>query len=243
MAGQNRLGMRLLFSATLPKLGSEQHLNDDARDARPYRGVYAMSDGATESYNSRIWARILVTKFVARPLIDEPWIEAATSEYAGHFDWDSMSWSAQAAFDRGSFATLIGLQIASAGSKARVTAVGDSLAVLVVDGKMQSSFPYTDPSDFRRAPTLLATLPERNKGLFGPNSSAISTIDWDLPKSGATRILLMTDAIGAWLLTSPTDRIETLLHLPSRTSFSALVSRERSAGRMRNDDTTLFVIG
>jgi hypothetical protein len=53
----------------------------------------------------------------------------------------------------------------------------------------------------------------------------------------------MTDAIGAWLLSAPDDRIERLRSLQSRSDFVALVEAARQDRVMRRDDTTLLVIG
>ena len=53
----------------------------------------------------------------------------------------------------------------------------------------------------------------------------------------------MTDALGAWLLSAPEERIERLRSLRSRSDFVALVEAARRDGAMRRDDTSLLVIG
>lgn len=232
--------MRVVFAAKMPKLASEPGLMEDAYNAKHYRGLYAVSDGASESYASAAWARTLVNRFVDNPCVATAWIAAAIKEYNSHFNREAMSWSAQAAFDRGSFATLLGLQIS--GDRARVLGVGDSLAVLVSDGRLSASFPYQNAEQFKAHPLLLSTVPEKNAALLAPGALKRLTTDWTLKGLKAPTILMMTDAVGAWLLAEPDTRLQRLLTLPSRTAFAALVESERAAGTMRRDDSTLLMV-
>lgn len=99
--------MRLDLQATVAKRADEP--NEDVYASLPFRHRYALSDGATESFAPRRWAQAVVQGFLDRQAVDRDWIRRASARYAQVFDRDTMSWSAQAAFDRGSFATLIGL--------------------------------------------------------------------------------------------------------------------------------------
>ncbi|KAF0146139.1 MAG: hypothetical protein FD153_181 [Rhodospirillaceae bacterium] len=230
--------MRVVFIAKVPKLALEPGLMEDAAAARHYRGLYAVSDGASESYGSAAWARTLVTRFVNNPGVGATWVTAAIKEYNSRFNREAMSWSAQAAFDRGSFATLLGVRIS--GDRARVLGVGDSLAVLVSDGRLTASFPYRDAEQFKAHPVLLSTVPEKNAALLVPGTTKRLTTNWSLKGLKAPTILMMTDALGAWLLADPDIRLQCLLSLPSRTAFAALVDNERAAETMRRDDSTLL---
>ena len=57
------------------------------------------------------------------------------------------------------------------------------------------------------------------------------------------KLFCMTDAIGAWLLSQPDERMQRLRALETRAAFVDLVETARADGTMRRDDTTLLVIG
>ena len=56
-------------------------------------------------------------------------------------------------------------------------------------------------------------------------------------------LLLMTDAVGRWMLEKPGERVAALLNVSDDEDFTRLVGRERTEGSMRNDDVTLLVFG
>lgn len=227
--------MRVLHRWTVGKQVAEPHLNEDATACANVRGVYAVSDGASESFASGRWARILVARYVRRPVIDEAWLAHAIGTYHSGFDRAAMSWSAQAAFDRGSFATLLGLRLGSDG--ASILSIGDSLAVLDDQTEIRATFPYSEPDQFRANPLLLSTIHDRNAAILGANF----TTHWQLDDK--SKIFCMTDAIGAWLLANRPERMAQLRSLQTRAEFIALVEDARAEGKMRRDDTTLLVIG
>ncbi|GBR29562.1 PP2C family serine/threonine-protein phosphatase [Kozakia baliensis] len=227
--------MRVLHRWTVGKEGAEPRLNEDAVKYSNVNGVYAVSDGASESFASRRWARILVTRYVQQPAIDETWLAHAIDIYHSAFTRATMSWSAQAAFDRGSFATLLGLKLDPQGVS--ILGIGDSLAVLDDGSEIQATFPYSEPDQFRANPLLLSTIYNSNSAII----NADFTTHWSL--EGTPKLFCMTDAIGAWLLGNRPERMARLRALQTRTEFVALVEDARANGVMRRDDTTLLVIG
>lgn len=229
--------MRLLHRWTVGKQLTEPHLNEDAAIARSAKGIYVVSDGASESFASRRWARVLVKRYALRQKIDEGWLTQAIADYAATFDRAAMSWSAQAAFDRGSFATLLGLCFDASGLS--ILGIGDSLAVLDDGSGIRATFPYSEPEQFRANPLLLSTIYERNAAILGTDFSA----RWQLEDIGHPRVFCMTDAIGAWLLSARSERMARLRSLQTRNDFISLVENARADGSMRRDDTTLLVIG
>ena len=102
--------MKILFAGQVPKDLSFPDTNEDAYEIAPDAGKIAMSDGASESYDSRAWARLLACRFVENSQIDHRWLAEAITEYTTRVDYASLSWSKQAAFERGSFATLLGIE-------------------------------------------------------------------------------------------------------------------------------------
>ncbi|MEQ1934183.1 MAG: hypothetical protein ABL962_09950 [Fimbriimonadaceae bacterium] len=170
--------------------------------------------------------------------MDKGALAAAVRQFNADFDRATMSWSAQAAFDRGSFATLLGVQVDDKRG-ATILGIGDSLAVLADGEEVRETFPYSSPEQFQAHPLLLSTILERNGTLL--EQQPITR--WSFEGMTAPRILCMTDALGAWLLTDRAGRLPILLALTSRFEFEALVVGERSQATMRRDDTSLLILG
>jgi hypothetical protein len=221
------------------KQAAESHLNEDAVKTKTRkRGIkyIAVSDGASESFASRRWARILVKQFVQNRCVDKVWLAKAIAEYNKDFDRNEMSWSAQAAFDRGSFATLLGVKIQ--GNKASIIVVGDSFVVLDNGSKILKTLPYTESEQFRENPLLLSTIQDRNTEVFAKIHKE--------PKVylvNKSKLYCMTDALGAWLLADKSARMEKLRNLNRKDDFVDMVEQARAEGTMRRDDTTLVIIG
>jgi hypothetical protein len=231
--------LRVSFRASVAKDPGMPDENDDICEFDETSGVLALSDGASVSFDPRCWAALLVRRFCETPEPTLPWLDQVIREYQQAYDRESMSWAFQAAFDRGSFATLLGVRLLP--SEAEVLAIGDSLAVLIDGVKLIDSFPYCEAADFARRPTLLGTNFDANAFLkHQPLEARVKT--WPTHDRAAPMILCMTDALGAWLLEQPTERCERLLNVFEEAAFREFVLEERATGRMRLDDTTLAVI-
>lgn len=229
--------MKLLYRFTTAKQQHEPHLNEDAAFVLMRKGIYALSDGASESYDSRRWARTLVARYACVPNITDAWIQDAIAAYDTGFDREELSWSKQAAYDRGSFGTLLGACIQD--DCIQLLAIGDSLAVIEKDGNAVLTHPYKTPEEFSFRPLLLSTLFELNRNI-DPEQV---TLHWPCKQSECVRIYLMTDAIGAWLLEAIDERLAVLRGISNVSDFVDMVENARADGSMRRDDTTLLVIG
>ena len=238
-------GFSCRFFGSISKLPGEADRNEDAFTWSPRRSVLALSDGASESFDSGLWARILVGLFVVRPALSLSRVDLAILAYTRHHDPQSMSWSRQAAFDRGSFATLLGVVVSPELDQARVLAVGDTVALLLDGTRLVASFPYTDPEEFQRQPTLLSTRREHNSFLRRPDLAETATTVWQLDRLAQPRIVCMTDAVAEWFLRhAQADPCagEVLLGMSDVADLDGLVARERAAGRMRVDDSTVLIL-
>jgi hypothetical protein len=78
---------------------------------------------------------------------------------------ETMPWMQQAAFDRGSFATLLGIELLPDWRAARVFAIGDTLLAFVDSAQVVRTIPYVQSDDFDRSPQLLSTNPLENRWL------------------------------------------------------------------------------
>ena len=212
------------------------HVSDDALTC-------AVSDGASVSYDSAPWAERLTRTFVADPNPTTEWLADAAQSYSVEYDRGSMEWMQEAAFDKGSFASLLGVVIDPRSGAVRAFAIGDSVLV-VVDRKSQvcRTLPYTDAEQFNHSPQLLSTSATEN-AVFDDAAIDAAWYDVAIPDQRST-ILLMTDALGHWLMSEPTpERVDALLRQQRLEEFAEFVALERESGRMRRDDTTLLVIG
>jgi hypothetical protein len=187
-----------------------------------------------------MWSHLLVRRYRQQPHFDERWVDQAVQHYATRHDPAHLSWSKQAAFERGSFATLLAIHIRNGASQAELLAVGDTIAVLGISGVFCTSFPYTSADQFKTNPLLISTRHDCNGGLFETDPSRFRAIWTLLPFQ--SKLMAMTDALGAWLLAEPHSRFPVLADLRSRTRFIKLIENERLAGRMRRDDTTLLIL-
>jgi hypothetical protein len=233
--------LRVLRTFSVPK--REDTPNEDRRCVSADAMTCAVSDGASVSFDSGPWAEILARRFVENPDISRDWIRAAINEYRTAYDREAMSWSGQAAFDRGSFATLLGVVCSPEGRGVRVFAFGDTLLAFVENGELVRTIPYVQVEDFDRSPDLISSNPLENRSLDEDAISA-SWHDLTIGSQEATALLVVTDAIGRWLLDQekPT-RAKRLLDICDPDAFVTFVESERADGRMKRDDSTLVVIG
>jgi hypothetical protein len=222
---------------TIPKVEGQR--NEDSYRTSS-RGVYALSDGASISFDSASWARILVRRFARDPTFTSTWVMAAIAQFSRLHDRDNLPWMKQASFDRGTFASLLGVQVFDQGKSVQVLAIGDSLAVLGDGDRIIETFPYSKPSEFEQSPRLLCTNPAENSFLCEKNY----TKSWTFDGLGQPTLLCMTDALGHWLLSRRDEGqspIAMLRSITSSKSFKQFVHTERASSRMKRDDTTLIV--
>src|SRR5262245_48195361 len=101
--------MRLLAKVTVSKEDGDPQFNEDFCAWRAAKHTWAVSDGASESFAAKRWARILALSFVDYPYVDKDWLAEASRRYSLSFNTAEMTWNKAAAFERGSFATLLGV--------------------------------------------------------------------------------------------------------------------------------------
>src|SRR5262245_3183426 len=230
---------RLPLAVSVPKVFEDQRNEDSFHRSR--KGVYVLSDGASVSFDSASWARILVRRYTRNPEFTREWLAAAIAEFRRLYDRDSLPWVQQASFDRGSFASLLGVRLVDDGRLIRILSIGDSLAVLCDGDRIKATFSLSCPSDFKRSPQLLCTNPAENVFLNHGEFGRGLAVDWSFCGLQQPALLCMTDALGHWLL-SQRERdpspISVLRQVRTRQAFARFVHEERVAGRMKRDDTT-----
>ena len=235
--------MRVAFAGQVSK---DLAFPDDIEDAMAFAteaGRVAISDGASESYDSRSWAQLLVRRFIADTRVDLGWLDEAIGAYGKQSDFTDLSWSHQDAFDRGSFASLLGIEYLPEQKLIEVCCVGDSLAVLIDrQGCRRRAFQYLCAALFGRRPQLLSTHPARNTRLTVPDFFRSHTEAWPISEPELRVVLCMTDAMGEWALRH--DECgrpvwNELLALHDQTDLDVLVAEARESRGMHIDDVTL----
>ncbi|MDR2100811.1 MAG: hypothetical protein LBP40_08325 [Campylobacteraceae bacterium] len=204
--------------------------------------VIAVCDGASESYDSKNWAKLLSSKYVKEPNLSEQWILNAIEEYLNKYDFSSLSWSKQAAFNRGSFSTLLGLQFHD-DAIMDIIAIGDSIAVLIDDMEYIDSFPYKTSNKFQERPSLVSTNTDNNHLIV--ESGFANCVRWDLRDKKSCKILCLTDALAEWALRNHEKGSpvwDKLLNIRECSDLHKCIVDSRIKKDMKVDDSTLITL-
>ena len=224
---------------TVPKVEGQR--NEDS-SAWSHKGVWALSDGASISFDSASWAQILVQRFCRNPLFSQDWVSTAIADFSKQYDRNELPWMKQAAFDKGSFASLLGVQLHNDGIQ--IIAIGDSVAILCDGDCVKDTFPYRIASEFDQSPQLLSTNPSENRFLSDWDESDKLYCDWQFDGLKSPALLCMTDALGHWFLSRHEEGgspIKTLRNIKTAKRLLQICkSRAMHQGKLRTDDTSLF---
>ncbi|WP_240219796.1 hypothetical protein [Rheinheimera hassiensis] len=235
--------MRLVFSGSVPKHTAYAEANEDHFKISANENRIALCDGASESFNSKLWAELVADAFVSNPRIGPEWLKTITGKYVQAHDFHSMSWSQQSAFERGSFSTLLGLEFQKKSRRIKVVSIGDCIALLFNGKVLVDSWPFDDIDSFKARPTLLSTIAAYNEFLDKPAFKKNLYKVFKLAELDNPILLCMTDALGEWALDKAInndDQISELLDVNSSEALTELVLKERATNSMRIDDSTLL---
>jgi hypothetical protein len=230
----------------VPRRGHGLDECQDAAASAVDRGRFAIADGASESAQSALWARLLVDSFVADagsdlawadwlPPLQQRWSRAVEPGLLG------LPWFLEPGWHQGAFATLLGLELRPGGLgwTWEALAVGDSCLCQVRDGRLMQAFPVQQASDFDGAPWLIGSrfpAPPRCQRCRGEAQ----------PQD---RLWLMTDALAQWFLRRaeagdrPWEPLEAALRDPDADrQFGEWIEQLRRSRQLRDDDVTLMVV-
>lgn len=243
------LGLRVQ-TFSLPKRGYQPEEYEDAWAHTATR--LALADGASDAFESRLWAQALVQAFIHQPpeahrvaLLD--WLATPIQVWKEAIHWQQLPWYAEEKARRGAFATLLGVTFAwpaaDATGAAEATApwsamaVGDVCLFQIRAEQVIVHFPVQYAADFGTTPPLLSSRSDYNRRSL----EALCTCTGECWPGDL--FVLATDALAAWFL----HQVETgerpwqcLIDLTEDT-FAALVASLRHEGVMRNDDVTLVL--
>ena len=237
--------MEILFAGSVPKSDIDSDYCEDVFKIDCGRNIAALCDGATESYNSKGWANILCNKFIKVPYVNSRWITGAVKQYIKSENVKNLNWAQQFAFERGSFSTLLGVKINYKKKYIKLYGIGDSIAVIVTNDTILTTFPLYKSADFHKRPTLLSTRMSDNTFVYKSRKYApyIKLIDFST-LNNAILLLLMTDALGELFLRvhEQTGTIFPITHIRDFEEFHRFVTTQRQGKNIKVDDTTLLTI-
>jgi len=233
------------------KLGEYQSDCQDALAFDAEKGLFAVADGATESFYAREWARLLA----------EGWVRAKAS---GSFDQAVWLCEAQKAWgnainriaDEGrgniffvnsvnglkqAFSTFLGIECKAVPRDPRrlqveVTARGDSCLLHFVGNEFKESYPLKRAAEFTNNPNAISSR-EAVK-----NDEVRHT---QLTLGEGDRLILATDAFAKLLLRSVetgTVAVAKFFELKNRGAAVEFIAQARSSHDLENDDIALIVL-
>ena len=176
------------------------------------------------------------------PLSD--WLALAQEEWHVLVPWDRIPWHGEAKAQAGAFATVLGLTVGSTPGNTRqlswkAVALGDSCLFVIRGGRLTLSFPLEDAGQFDNSPSLVCSNPDNAGELW----ESVRRCGGEC--AAGDFLILASDALACWFLNRNADGEkpwETLFTL-DQAGWSDWVEEQRRIGLMRNDDTTLVIIG
>lgn len=170
-------------------------------------GRFAIADGATEGFDSRRWARLLVRSWRSGGLYTKDYEELANNikrlgdHLAKKWTRRKLPWYLEEKARMGAHAAFLGLEIFPNPSLWQAVAIGDCCLFWERNDTRLLAFPIDDPKAFNYRPILLPSkVPIQNslkEGALIENYFEIEDI-----------FLLLSDAISEWyLLHSPLVQI------------------------------------
>jgi hypothetical protein len=244
--------VELKWVHSVPKELSYPDSNEDCFAISDNNLSCAISDGASESFDSKAWAKSLCSNFICKEttLLDLSKPEQlcvlfnkARNDFNSDYVNRELTWSQKLAFDRGNFATLVG--VIEESNYIRILAIGDSVAVWFTPQVAFKSHLLRSSAEFNLRPLLASSIAADDAHFFAENPSRWSVIEIkkDCIKDGV--LYLMTDAIAYHLFTlienKEHKKVIDILQLNSE-DFTRWVIENRSLRSLKIDDTTLAVI-
>lgn len=208
--------------------------------------AFAIADGVSNSFESKIWANILVKYFTEIKDINPLFFSKVTAEW---YQWQGryiedrlrnnkpLKWYEEEGLKKGPSSTLLGLLLVKEddGSKWKAVSIGDSCLFLVRDNRLEVEFPTSIFTEFNDFPSQVSL-----EGIKRNNLN-VRTFEGEL--YSRDRIYLLTDAIAEWFLKEknhiPWDKLS---DIKNEDEFVKFIQDLREKEDIRNDDITCMCI-
>jgi hypothetical protein len=237
-----------LQTLIVPKYGNTASECEDALGFSVVKRRFCLADGATEGFDSRRWARLLVKHWTATvapvtsPELFEEWVRKIGERFERRWRSRQLPWFAEEKAESGAFAAFVGLIFYGEDEHLAWTAIakGDSCLLVRRGDRLVHSFPIDDPNAFGNSPTLIASrLTSVREAPYFVLSARAEEGD---------RFMLLSDAIAAWYLRAfqnePDQALafEQLMASNRQDEVIQLVACNRTAGMLRNDDVAALLL-
>lgn len=241
----------------IAKAGSKPDECEDALSFDPRRRLFAIADGATDSAFQRLWAGLLVKRFIEHPpdFSSKPsntkewfvkWLRAQQDEWDRNIQWDTLSWSGyNKARMTGGLATFLGVYFFPDKPRWKAIAFGDcNLFQFRVGLGLYYWGPLLYSEEFGSNPVALSSINPNSQPILEHMAEMIG----DYEKGDI--FILATDALSAWLThviwQNDNDilftRVEKLLKVKTSEDFNNLIDQLRFDKEVKNDDTSVIII-
>ena len=239
--------MRIIYQGTQPKEIGEEMANEDSFAFSQDLTKFILCDGASESYNSQLWAKLICDSYISDD-IDVDWLGNAVKKYVLEHDFNTMSWSQLSAYQRGSFTTLTSLCVDPINRKIIVRLFGDSFIFFFkkINGNYEYFQTFNIPN-FHLNPLLLSTKIELNKDIDLSIGNDKHYLEVPIPPDEEPIIAICaTDALADWFSRAMSvvnhNRLVNIFLTMNDRKFNKLVSFCRGRGSLKVDDTTLVIL-
>jgi hypothetical protein len=243
----------------IQKNGNSPDENEDAYDSSEDNLRFALADGATDSFRSKSWSKLLVDSFIKNPFFNiervrNPfdlerkketyinfinWLEPLRQKWKSQIVWKNLRWNAEEkARIVGAFSTFLAIQITSRETRGiGCLSIGDTCVFILHNNHLKKSWPIANSKDFNNTPYLLSSYQKYNVKMEQHIRTFFYDDDCDL-------IVVATDAFAKWFLyeyekdNQPWLQFENLDPL----GFNELIFSLREAKEIQDDDTTAIFI-
>lgn len=228
----------------------ESELFYDCADRYAYnksQNKFAISDGVSKSFFPKIWADVLVNKWVDSKEFDEAqfildcqkdWLNQVT-EIVNKPD---AKWFTKNAFNRkeSGLATFVGLRFYKKKKEWfwKADALGDSF-LFFVPKKIKDFSKECIVLSSKQEPIVFDNFPDYLSSL-GSNHKGEKQLEENLLTSGT--FYLMTDALAEWFLNEKDNAINKIKVWQNQKDFEHFVDEERLNKKLGNDDSAILTI-
>lgn len=254
--------MKLVWkSFSLCKEGNREEENEDAVYPHLVNGSSlivdqfncAMSDGATTSSFSKLWANLLVKESSLSHNLSQEFFQTlnnARQTWKVSLPDSELPWPAAVKVKQGAFATLLWFHI---WKKNRLipslvkpddrgwtaSAVGDTCLFHVIKGKFESSFPLTKTEQFSNTPDLIST-----NQAYSQSRSTNKSLTGVWQKGD--HFLIASDALAEFIIRNLDSNTITWAkvseNLTSLVRYQTWIRSLRRQSQIKNDDTSLICL-
>jgi serine/threonine protein phosphatase PrpC len=221
------------------------------------KNCFAIADGATQSFYSSIWSKLLVDYFCENPQIDknnwqewleliqQKWLEEVKAELEKAKSGNNFAWiEIYNGLERSKSATstFIGLQFIE--NQAKISIVGDSCLFIFQGNQLIQNYLLKKSTNFNDRPGYFGSRSKNNDD-YEPKF-----LDIELKykqHSDKLYFVLATDALAEYIFKyteQQRDILTTLLTINSEQEFENFVksARQDDTIKMKNDDVTLMIL-